>query len=227
MQTSARDLAMWGSILPNEGKHLYMGEQAIASHVVKHAATGVTVMESKASYPQFCPKIYGASQWRYSYRSRELIEDGRNNPGYKTQVTRFPNDNLAIASLSNDANGGSLMEPAKRRIIDDVLFKGQEPIDEYFEVEWAIGEEEGEEGLAFSAGFGGMEGPDAKAPGGVVKGGGEGKRRSLVCEDVGTDKVCTRVFYVDMYADSVYPDRSYFIKHLVDISIPLLLVQSH
>ncbi|KAF5346704.1 hypothetical protein D9756_010344 [Leucocoprinus leucothites] len=127
--TSARDLVTWVSMLLNEGKHPYTGEQVIPSQVVEHAATGVTVTEGKASYPELSPKVYGAGQWRYSYRGRELVEHGGNNPGFKTQVTRFPNDNLAIVSLSNDANGGWLMESAKWRIIDDVLFSGQEPID--------------------------------------------------------------------------------------------------
>ncbi|KXN86044.1 hypothetical protein AN958_10520 [Leucoagaricus sp. SymC.cos] len=75
------------------------------------------------------PKVYGAGQWRYSYRGREMVEHGGNNPGYKTQVARFPNDNLAIVAMSNDAQGGFLMESAKWRIIDDVLFKDQETID--------------------------------------------------------------------------------------------------
>ncbi|KAF5348149.1 hypothetical protein D9756_010777 [Leucocoprinus leucothites] len=127
--TSARDLATWVSIMLNEGKHAYTDKQVIPSHVVEHAATGVTITEGKASYPELCPKVYIAGRWRYSYRGREIVEYGGNNLGYKTQVTRFPNDNLAIVSLSNDANGGWLMESAKWRIIDDVSFKGQDPID--------------------------------------------------------------------------------------------------
>ncbi|KAJ3573150.1 hypothetical protein NP233_g2618 [Leucocoprinus birnbaumii] len=127
--TSARDLVMWVSMLLNKGNHPYTGQQVIPAHVIEHVATGITVAEGKASYPELSPKVYGAGQFRYSYRGRELIEHGGNNPGYKTQVVRFPNDNLAVVSLSNDANGGWLMESAKWRIIDDVLFRDQEPID--------------------------------------------------------------------------------------------------
>ncbi|KAF5346705.1 hypothetical protein D9756_010345 [Leucocoprinus leucothites] len=127
--TSARDLATWVSMLLNEGKHPYTDEQVIPSHVVEHAATGVTVTEGKASYPELSLRVYRAGQWRYSYRSCKLVKHGGNNPGYKTQVTQIPNNDLAIVSLRNDANGGWLMESAKWRIIDDVLFNRQEPID--------------------------------------------------------------------------------------------------
>ena len=41
--------------------------------------------------------------------------------GYKTQVTRFPNDNLGIITLSNDENGNSLLEAVKFRIADEIL----------------------------------------------------------------------------------------------------------
>lgn len=126
---SARDLAMWASMLLNDGKHPHTGKQIIPSHVVEHAATGVTIAAGEALYPELSPKVYGAGHWRYSYRGRELIEHGGIDPGFRSQITRFPNDNLAIVSMSNDDNGVGLMESAKWRIIDDILFKGQEPID--------------------------------------------------------------------------------------------------
>ena len=46
---------------------------------------------------------------------------GGSNPGYKTQVTPFPNDNLGINTLSNDENGNSLLEAVKFRIADEIL----------------------------------------------------------------------------------------------------------
>ena len=66
-------------------------------------------------------KAYGAGQWRYSYQGHDIIEHGGYNPGYKTQVARFPDDNLGIISLSNDGNGGFLMEAVKLRIADELL----------------------------------------------------------------------------------------------------------
>lgn len=71
--------------------------------------------------PEQSPKVYGCGQWRYSYRGHEIIEHGGNNPGYRTQVARFPHDNLAIVTLSNDADGGPIMDAVKWRIADDIL----------------------------------------------------------------------------------------------------------
>ena len=65
--------------------------------------------------------MYGAGQWRYSYQGHDIIEHGGHNPGYRTQATRFPNDNLGIITLSNDENGNSLLEAVKFRIADEIL----------------------------------------------------------------------------------------------------------
>jgi hypothetical protein len=66
--------------------------------------------------------VYGAGQWRYSYQGHDLIEHGGSNPGYKTQVARFPDDNLGIITLSNDESFGEFIQDAvKFRIADDIL----------------------------------------------------------------------------------------------------------
>lgn len=65
--------------------------------------------------------MYGCGQWRYTYQGREIIEHGGNNPGFKSQVARFPNDNLGIIAFSNDANGGIIMESVKWRIAEEIL----------------------------------------------------------------------------------------------------------
>jgi hypothetical protein len=73
------------------------------------------------------PTVYGCGQDRYSYRGHEIIEHGGSNPGFKTQVARFPNDNLGLITLSNDDSGNHIMESVKWRIADHIL--GLEPID--------------------------------------------------------------------------------------------------
>lgn len=65
--------------------------------------------------------VYGAGQWRYSYQGHDLIEHGGDIPGYVTQVARFPDDNLGIIILSNDALGIFVMESVKFRIAEDIL----------------------------------------------------------------------------------------------------------
>ncbi|KAF9441628.1 beta-lactamase/transpeptidase-like protein [Macrolepiota fuliginosa MF-IS2] len=123
---SARDLATWVSMLLNDGRHPYTNKTIVPTSVVEHAATGVTVSNGKAPYPELSPKVYGAGQWRYSYRGHELIEHGGTAPGFITQVARFPHDNLGLIILSNDANGLWLTEAVKWRLVDDILFEFQE-----------------------------------------------------------------------------------------------------
>ncbi|KAJ7870424.1 beta-lactamase/transpeptidase-like protein [Mycena leptocephala] len=125
--TSARDLSMWVAMLLNKGHHPTTNETVVPEDVVEHVALGVSVSRGKADYPELSPKVYGCGQDRYSYRGHEIIEHGGSNPGFKTQVSRFPNDNLGVIVLSNDENGNRIMEMVKWRIIDHVF--GLEPID--------------------------------------------------------------------------------------------------
>ncbi|KAF7341680.1 F-box domain-containing protein [Mycena sanguinolenta] len=125
--TSAQDLSMWVAMLLNKGRHPTTNETVVPEDVVDHVALGVSVSRGKAAYPELSPVVYGGGQHRMSYRGHELIEHGGDNPGFKTQVTRFPNDNLGVIVLSNDENGEHIMETVKWQIVDHVL--GLEPID--------------------------------------------------------------------------------------------------
>ncbi|PFH47486.1 hypothetical protein AMATHDRAFT_67688 [Amanita thiersii Skay4041] len=125
--SSARDLSIWVSMLLNTGRHPETNETVVPEHVVEHVGTGVTVLPGRTSYPEFSPTVYGCGQARYSYRGHEIIEHGGSIPGFMTQITRYPNDNLAIVALSNDGDGGLLAEAVKWRITDEVF--GLPPID--------------------------------------------------------------------------------------------------
>ena len=65
--------------------------------------------------------MYGAGRGRYSYQGHDIIEYWGHSLGYRTQVARFPNDNLGIIILSSDENGNSLLEAVKFRIADKIL----------------------------------------------------------------------------------------------------------
>ncbi|CAA7271158.1 unnamed protein product [Cyclocybe aegerita] len=119
--TSARDLAVWVSMLLNKGRHPYTNETIIPEEIVEHVAHGRSVSHGKPDFPEISVRVYGAGQWRYSYQGHDIIEHGGSNPGYKTQVARFPDDNLAIITLSNDEHGGPLLEAVKFRIADELL----------------------------------------------------------------------------------------------------------
>ncbi|KAJ7928660.1 hypothetical protein B0H13DRAFT_1476875, partial [Mycena leptocephala] len=70
------------------------------------------------------PVVYGCGQHRFSYRGYDVVEQGGCNPGFKTEVVRFPNDNLGVVVLSNDENGSHLLAPMKWRIVDHIFGLG-------------------------------------------------------------------------------------------------------
>jgi hypothetical protein len=82
--------------------------------------------------------MYGAAQFVYSYRGVPILEHGGNNPGFKSQVTRVPDHNLGIVSLSNNGEtGGFVLEAAKWRVIDELVFgAGEDGEDGY--VDWSF-----------------------------------------------------------------------------------------
>ncbi|KAF9471387.1 beta-lactamase/transpeptidase-like protein [Pholiota conissans] len=134
--SSARDLATWVSMLLNKGRHPYTNQTIIPEEVIDHVAYGRSVSHGKPEFPELSPKVYGAGQWRYSYQSHDIIEHGGNNPGYKTQVARFPDDNLAVITLSNDANGGFIIEAVKFRIADELLGLKELDWNDRYEKQW-------------------------------------------------------------------------------------------
>jgi hypothetical protein len=94
------------------------------------------VSHGKPDYPELSPQVYGAGQWRYSYQGHDFIEHGGSNLGYKTQVARFPDDNLGIITLSNDNIGEYIIESIKFRIADEILGLKELPWNERYEEKW-------------------------------------------------------------------------------------------
>jgi len=124
-------------MLLNNGHHPYTNESIIPSDVVEHVAYGRSVSRGQPRFPELSPEVYGAGQWRYSYQSHDLIEHGGSNPGYKTQVTRFPNDNLGIITLSNDDDVGEFIKEAvKFRIADEILGLEEMDWNDRYEKQW-------------------------------------------------------------------------------------------
>ncbi|KDR69231.1 hypothetical protein GALMADRAFT_256069 [Galerina marginata CBS 339.88] len=135
--SSARDLATWVSMLLNDGRHPYTNETIIPADVVEHVAYGRSVSHGKPDFPELSPHVYGAGQWRYSYQGHDMIEHGGSNPGYKTQVARFPADNLGIITLSNEESGGRLIiESVKLRIAEEILGLKELDWNDRYEKKW-------------------------------------------------------------------------------------------
>ncbi|KAJ3740199.1 beta-lactamase/transpeptidase-like protein [Lentinula detonsa] len=122
--SSARDVATWLQVLLLQGKNPITDEQVIPSSVIEKVATGVTVLAqaSVSSYPEYAPVNYGGGQMRSSYRGFNFIEHGGGTPGFHTQITRFPFNNVGVAVLTNDdAYGSVIMEIIKWRIVDELF----------------------------------------------------------------------------------------------------------
>ncbi|KAJ6536834.1 beta-lactamase/transpeptidase-like protein [Mycena capillaripes] len=119
--SSAHDMAIWLQMLLEEGKS-QSNETVIPAEVIRKAATGVMVYTPVAAFPELSPMVYGGGQMRGTYRGFELIEHGGAIPGFFSQITRFPGQNLGIAVMTNDEGLGHLiMESVKYRIVDEVL----------------------------------------------------------------------------------------------------------
>ncbi|KAJ7487901.1 beta-lactamase/transpeptidase-like protein [Mycena latifolia] len=119
--SSAHDMAIWLQMLLMEGKS-QSNETVIPAAVIRKVASGLTVYKAEAAYPELSPVVYGGGQMRGTYRGFEMIEHGGSTPGFKSQITRFPTENLGIAVLSNEEElGSSLMEAVKYRIADAVF----------------------------------------------------------------------------------------------------------
>ncbi|KIK64017.1 hypothetical protein GYMLUDRAFT_40239 [Collybiopsis luxurians FD-317 M1] len=126
--SSSRDVATWLQTLLLLGQHPKTNEQIIPSAVILKVATGVTTYAGVASFPELGPVVYGGGQMMSSYRGHNYVEHGGSTPGFHTQITRFPFENVGVAVLSNDdAFGGLFIEVIKGRIIDKMF--GLEPID--------------------------------------------------------------------------------------------------
>ncbi|KAJ7615928.1 beta-lactamase/transpeptidase-like protein [Roridomyces roridus] len=117
--SSARDLSTWVAMLLNKGRHPTTNETVIPEDVVDHLATGVSVASECV-----CVRLWAGSLQLSGLRDSRAWGA---NPGFKTQVSRFPNDNLGVIVLSNDENGAHIIESVKWRIVDEVF--RLEPID--------------------------------------------------------------------------------------------------
>ncbi|KAF8189864.1 beta-lactamase/transpeptidase-like protein [Mycena galopus ATCC 62051] len=119
--STAREMAIWLQMLLLEGIN-QSNETVIPVEVVRKAATGLTVLRPVATYPELSPVVYGGGQMRGTYRGYEMIEHGGSVVGFKSQITRFPSENLGIAVMSNDEDlGGPIVETVKYRIIDEIF----------------------------------------------------------------------------------------------------------
>ena len=74
------------------------------------------------------PAVYGAGQWRTTYRGQNVIEHDGHVPGFYSAIARVPDIGVGLAVLCNDETYGSaLIDIVKKRMLDMIL--RLEPID--------------------------------------------------------------------------------------------------
>ncbi|KAJ7910142.1 hypothetical protein B0H13DRAFT_1482137, partial [Mycena leptocephala] len=71
--------------------------------------------------------VYGGGQVQSSYRGHETLHLFDRQPGFHSQITRFPADGAGIAVLTKDDFGELMKEVIKFRIIDEIF--GLNPVD--------------------------------------------------------------------------------------------------
>ncbi|KAJ7450791.1 beta-lactamase/transpeptidase-like protein [Mycena latifolia] len=126
--SNARDMATWLQTLLSEGRHPINNDAVIPAAVIRQVATGLTVANPVAAFPELSPMVYGGGQSRGTYRGFEFIEHGGSTQGFKSQITRIPDRGFGVAILSNDESFGTqIVESIKFRVIDEAL--ELEPID--------------------------------------------------------------------------------------------------
>ncbi|KAJ7909480.1 beta-lactamase/transpeptidase-like protein [Mycena leptocephala] len=118
--SSANDMAIWLQMLLGEGKHPIENKTIVPVEVIRRVAAGVTVATPVATFPELSPMVYGGAQSRGTYRG--FVRHGGSTAGFRSQVTRIPNQNFGVAVFSNDDSFGTqIVESVKFRIMDEAL----------------------------------------------------------------------------------------------------------
>ncbi|KAJ7290482.1 beta-lactamase/transpeptidase-like protein [Mycena rebaudengoi] len=119
-----RTLAFWDQTENHQGKN-QLNKTVIPSEVIRKVATGVSVIQPVAGYPELSPVVYGGGQMRGTYRGHGDLSKYTPSTSFYISST---DHRLGVAVLSNDDSLGTLiMESVKYRILDS--FFRLEPID--------------------------------------------------------------------------------------------------
>ncbi|KAL0567550.1 hypothetical protein V5O48_014446 [Marasmius crinis-equi] len=135
--SNARDMAVWLQTLMGNGQNPANGQSVIppavlASLVAPYSIANEFSFGALVGDPSiqalFSPVAYGAGELTNSYRGHVMIEHSGDVPGFHSQVSRLPYDNLGVVVLTNDHEFGiQVREIIKFRILDTLL--GLQPVD--------------------------------------------------------------------------------------------------
>lgn len=120
--SSAEDMASWLQVLLSGGKSPQTGRQVVPAAVLAQMERPVTIFGTAPRAPELGPQVYGLALVSSSYQGHQYIEHGGALTGYMAQITRFPNDGVGIAILTNELPRGQyVFEAIKWRVSEELL----------------------------------------------------------------------------------------------------------
>ncbi|KAJ7662523.1 beta-lactamase/transpeptidase-like protein [Mycena polygramma] len=125
--TSATDAVRWLQMLLLKGLHPITNATIIPLPVIDTISTGNSIVFANAPSPELSPAVYGGGLFQGSYRGHIGVEHNGEIPGYFAQITRFPDDGVGLAVMSNDQLGPITNYIIKYRLVDEIF--GLDPVD--------------------------------------------------------------------------------------------------
>ncbi|KAH7056521.1 beta-lactamase/transpeptidase-like protein [Linnemannia elongata] len=96
------DLVKWGRVILKEGE--LDGKQVLDKASVQETLKSQNNYLTEARQPGFAPTIgYGFGWDLDSYKGHAIMHHGGANPGYRSMIAFFPNDDLVVSILTNTA----------------------------------------------------------------------------------------------------------------------------
>ncbi|KAG0289376.1 hypothetical protein BGZ96_007073 [Linnemannia gamsii] len=97
------DLAKWGGVIMNEGE--LNGKQVLNKANVQETLKPHNIAFAEERRPDFAPTTgYGLGWQLDSYKGHTVMYHGGGNPGYRSNLAFFPDDDLVVSFLSNVGN---------------------------------------------------------------------------------------------------------------------------
>jgi len=143
VSSTARDMATWLQVLLLDGNTPRAGRSPgkLVVPTLDKMQTGITVVSGRATFPEMAPNVYGMGLSISSYQGHEYIEHGGAINGFLSQVTRFQQDGLGIAVLTNDSPRGVFVHEAIKWKIAERLLRLPKTVDwngRYRLLNWAV-----------------------------------------------------------------------------------------
>ncbi|KAF9996085.1 hypothetical protein BGZ65_008307 [Modicella reniformis] len=113
------DLVRWGHAIMQSG--MLDGKQILNKDSVEETKSGHTFMRKELEGPEFFPTVaYGFGWIINTYKGQLVYRHDGSNPGYRTNLTLFPEAELVIAHFANLERGDFIID-APWYIADELL----------------------------------------------------------------------------------------------------------